>query len=288
MNRTRLAHNDTTPQACLHAETSQAIMRLAPSPTTVFVVASAAISRRFAAPRLIFPDELPVSEPLDEGSFDGPNPSGATGFWTVYDDLATEDNLGKASRGEPTTSFLSTSMILRADGQTSRGSDFIKGRWELEKQDGRRRLLMTLRAPLLREELRYEGLLLRLSTDGEPLPSEDAADDQRLDNELRAVGRCSRWDIGADAPRLIKNSTFSMIKIQVRRSGRPLPPSLAKNPVMRVSLSASPPLTAGGPHAAHTVDQAVFAAARPRGGAAAAGDGARVRRRRCGRPAQAA
>ena len=124
-----------TPQACVHAETSQAIMRLAPSPTTVFVVASAAISRRFAAPRLIFPDELPVSEPLDEGSFDGPNPSGATGFWTVYDDLATEDNLGKASRGEPTTSFLSTSMILRADGQTSRGSDFIKGRWELEKQE---------------------------------------------------------------------------------------------------------------------------------------------------------
>lgn len=170
---------------------------------------------------MIFPDELSTSEPLDEGTFDGTNPPGAIGFWTVFDDLATEDNLGKASRGEPTPSLLSTNMVLRADGQTSRGSDFIKGRWELKKQDSRRRLLMTLRAPTLREELQYDGLLLRLSTDGEA--SEDEADEPRLDNELRVVGRCSRWDISAGRPQLIKNSTFSMIKIEVRRSGRPRP-----------------------------------------------------------------
>ena len=59
---------------------------------------------------------------LDEGTFDGTNPPGAIGFWTVFDDIATEDYLGKASRGEPTPSLLSTNMVLRADGQTSRGS----------------------------------------------------------------------------------------------------------------------------------------------------------------------
>lgn len=200
-------------------------MRLGSSSSpTVLLVATAAISRRCFAPRLIFPDELPsISAPPDEGSFDGPNPPGATGFWTVFDDLATEDNLGKASRGEPTTSFLSTNMVLRADGQTSRGSDFIRGRWELEKEETRKRLRMTLRAPTLREELRYDGLLLRLSTDGGPLiggPSEDETDDElRLDKELRVVGRCSRWDVrAADAPRLLKNSTFSMIKIEVDRT----------------------------------------------------------------------
>ena len=89
--------------------------------------------------------------------------------------------------------MVSARIILRADGQTSRGSDFPGGEWTLSNEPdeagggtSRWRMRLVLRSRLLRQELRYEGLFFGVQSqaqDPEQVPPSI---------ELRVVGQASR------------------------------------------------------------------------------------------------
>ena len=129
----------------------------------------------------IFPSEdggqRAAAEPRVKLPLESAQPPALVGFYSVYDDLASEDALASMADGGPTASIFSATMVLRADGQTSRGSEFPGGSWAAAERDGRVRLSMTLRAGRARaEERRYDGLVLEFEAppdfddDGEAPP----------------------------------------------------------------------------------------------------------------------
>lgn len=173
------------------------------------------------------------------------------GFWTIYDNLATADALNAMSAGdEMSDSFLSASIVLRADGSVSRGSDFPGGVWSLQSVRAAvdagtaspasreaARLRMVLESRLLRQEWRYEGLAFQLELPQEPMDASrgGVAPDAptQVTRSLRVVGNASRWDVSdADAPRRIETEGsigpdaefFSMVKKEVDR--RKLTPTI--------------------------------------------------------------
>ena len=207
----------------------------------------------------IFPDDVSGrpqggSNPLSAGGlFPGDDTSGEAaqqpaslgpqdlvGFWTIFDDLATEDTMNQVAKGgSAKMSLFSAPLILRADGQTSRGSDFPGGEWSLSSEVGsdgvtRRRLSIILRSRLLRQEWRYEGLLFALELDsgmpgsfeelsagasGAQPPSPPPPLSPPSAPQVRVVGQSNRWDMSdPNAPKVLgKPSSFSMVKKEVDR-----------------------------------------------------------------------
>ena len=161
------------------------------------------------------------------------------GFWTIYDEQASQDAMGRMTTGAEVGSIFSSRMVLRADGQTSRGSDFPGGNWELvsEESSRRKRMRLTLRNRAKREEWRYDGLVFWLETSAAP-PGVDPSDllaksvleasagvaevgeeDPKL--ELRVVGKAGRWDMSDEgAARRLGEGRFSMIKLDVSVASR--------------------------------------------------------------------
>ena len=136
--------------------------------------------------------------------------------------------MNRAARQEPDgpNSIMSASIVLRADGFTSRGSEFTRGTWQVEPQEARRRLSITLEARALQEEIRYDGLLVKLDTAETGMAQALAAalptatpQDELPQTELRVVGQASRYKVGGEGePELLKRTAFSMIKLEVDRS----------------------------------------------------------------------
>ena len=180
--------------------------------------------------------------PEDGGTGAGPATRSANlgtqdlvGFWTVYDEQSSQDAMSRIAAGQQAGSIFSSRMVLRADGQTSRGSDFPGGSWELLSVEGRKRLRLTLRNRAKREEWRYDGLVFWLDVgdleggdpadlaaalnvaSGDTAGNGEAATEKKL--ELRAVGKATRWDVKDEtSPRLLGEGRFSMIKLDVDRS----------------------------------------------------------------------
>ena len=200
-------------------------------PLFLGILSAASLGRHRPCQLSIFPGDSTTAAP-PSGDFDGPNPPAVTGFWTIYDDLAMEDSLNRAARQEPDgpNSLMSASIVLRADGFTSRGSDFTQGRWRVEAQEARRRLIITLEARAQQEEIHYDGLLVKLDTAetgiaqalAAALPEMGAGSaEERPQMELRVVGQASRYRVGGEgepALVLLKSTAFSMIKLEVDRS----------------------------------------------------------------------
>jgi hypothetical protein len=156
------------------------------------------------------------------------------GFWKIYDSQVADDALsGMAAGGEPRSIF-SAPIVLRADGQTSRGSDFPGGEWSVEDEvssktgETLRRVQITLRSRRIRQEWRYVGLavgvqLPSLRSDGEEAAAAEAvAGDSSSPSaaiDLRVVGQSSRWDVAdPSAPKQLGETTsFSMVKTPVDR-----------------------------------------------------------------------
>ena len=89
---------------------------------------------------MIFPGASPESEPEPGAALTMEQVEARTvGFWTIYDELATEDALNALSEGAQVSKLFSTNMVLRADGQASRGSDFPGGSWSIVVDGARRR-----------------------------------------------------------------------------------------------------------------------------------------------------
>lgn len=157
-----------------------------------------------------------------------------TGFWTIYDELAMQDSLNVVSDGGPmNTPLFSTNMVLRVDGQASRGSDFPGGEWSLVEDGIRRRLKMVLRNRRLQQERRYDGLLFSLSmADPEAMPqdelvkaamgSDDGAGAVDGSSTLRIVGTVTTWNVtspnGEGAVMIGDKVSFSMVKLAVDRT----------------------------------------------------------------------
>lgn len=220
--------------------------------THATAAAAAAAGVRSQRPSMsVFPEEpgaAPTPPPAAPARL---SRESAIGFWTIYDDLAAEDALNDMAAGDNFKSTLSSSIVLRADGQTSRGSAFPGGEWTLEQgpmggAEGaslRWRLRMRLRSQLLREELRYDGLLFGLQSMELPPPGRGAAAGAEAvaaalsanqgsqgsasdEIELRIVGNASRWDIKDEgAPQMVGECrAFSMLKKNVDR--RKLTPTI--------------------------------------------------------------
>ena len=203
-------------------------------PLLLGILSAASVGRHRPCRLQIFPgDAVPTAAVAPpSGDFDGANPPAVTGFWTIYDDVAMEDSMNRAARQEPEgpNSMMSASIVLRADGFTSRGSEFTRGTWRVEEQGARRRLLITLEARALQEEIRYDGLLVKLDTAetgmaqalAAALPKGSAPQDEEIPKtELRVVGQASRYRLGGEGfeeggePELMKTTAFSMIKLEV-------------------------------------------------------------------------
>ena len=201
-------------------------------PLFLGILSAASVGRHRPCRLQIFPGDSPAAVAPPSGDFDGPNPPAVTGFWTIYDDVAMEDSMNRAARQEPEgpNSMMSASIVLRADGFTSRGSEFTRGTWEVEEQGARRRLRITLEARALQEEIRYDGLLVKLDTAetgmaqalAAALPKGSAPQDEEIPKtELRVVGQASRYRLGGEGfeeggePELMKTTAFSMIKLEV-------------------------------------------------------------------------
>ena len=145
------------------------------------------------------------------------------GFWTIYDEQSSEDAACREAAGEDPGSIFSSNMVLRADGQTSRGSDFPGGSWMVVNEEGsaRRQLRLTLRNRACGQEWRYDGLLFWLEIP--ELPGEinprDPAGSSKPREQLRAIGKADHWNVAdAAAPKLLGQATFSMFKLDVDRS----------------------------------------------------------------------
>ena len=151
------------------------------------------------------------------------------GFWQIFDEQASVDSLNALAMGDSPGTVFSSTIVLRADGQTSRGSDFPGGTWEFSEAmapDGRtrKRLKIVLRSRLLREEWRYDGLIFGLQEDTEtPLGEAKGVATQSSAEapiEIRVVGKATRWDVSdEDAPTAVGDeaSSFSMTKKDVDR-----------------------------------------------------------------------
>ncbi len=188
---------------------------------------------RSPAPRAgLFPDSSsqPEVAPLSKQDL--------VGFWTVYDDLAADDASKLLDAGQEPDSMFSATMVLRADGKTSRGSEFPGGEWSIVEKKGRKALRATLRNRARREEWKLDGTLFRVSLDAvlkleremkrelrdpadaglqAPEPASPAADGMGS-LQLRVVGNASRWDVSDPAaPALLSASDFSMVKMEVDR-----------------------------------------------------------------------
>mmetsp|Transcript_56002 Transcript_56002/g.121915 ORF Transcript_56002/g.121915 Transcript_56002/m.121915 type:complete len:258 (+) Transcript_56002:284-1057(+) len=143
------------------------------------------------------------------------------GFWKIFDDLAWNDALKDKTAGANPSSFFSETMVLRADGQTSRGSDFSGGEWKVVEMNSQRRLWMTLRNKLQRIEWRYDGLFLTVRM---PEFSKGAVKDNEPNDqptwELQVIGKASPWNVSsAEAPvQLGEQRSFSMVKVVVDRT----------------------------------------------------------------------
>jgi len=201
---------------------------------------ASALPRRLPPPCLqLFPDGAAARSPPPPPPL---LPRDLVGFWTVYDDLAADDSLAAVSSGDSPTSLFSSRMVLRADGQTSRGSDFPGGEWELTTAPSgegkqRKRLRATLRSRKLRQELRLDGLVFRLDMGsvellersvgspaapaGNDAPPTSAGDEAPAPPPLqvRVVGKSSRWDVASPAsPVLLGRGDFSMVRLEVDRT----------------------------------------------------------------------
>ena len=202
-------------------------------PLFLGILSAASVGRHRPCRLQIFPGDSPAAVAPPSGDFDGPNPPAVTGFWTIYDDVAMEDSMNRAARQEPEgpNSMMSASIVLRADGFTSRGSEFTRGTWEVEEQGARRRLRITLEARALQEEIRYDGLLVKLDTAETGMAQALAAalpkgsqEEAIPQTELRVVGQASRYRVGGEGfeegsePELMKTTAFSMIKLEVHRT----------------------------------------------------------------------
>ena len=148
----------------------------------------------------------------------------------MYDDLAAADSLNAFAAGDSApVSMFSASMVLRADGRTSRGSDFPGGTWDLqlepnEKGEKRWRMYITLMSKLLQQELHYEGLFFGLQStdnDADENPDNDTPPAEAAEVvpefELRVLGQSKRWNVSGGGRELMEESSFSMIKMEVDR-----------------------------------------------------------------------
>ena len=192
--------------------------------TSLLLAASPRWPRCVSSPRSsIFPDDddggsaSSAASPPSTGSV--LSRDSAIGFWSIYDDLAASDALNTLAAGGDPSSMVSARIVLRADGQTSRGSDFPGGEWTLRNEPdeagsgtSRWRMRLVLRSRLLRQELRYEGLFFGVQSqaqDPEQAPPSI---------ELRVVGQASRWDTSGAAPKSLGSAGFSMLKMDVDRA----------------------------------------------------------------------
>jgi hypothetical protein len=226
-------------------------------PLFLGILSAASVGRHRPCRLQIFPGDSPAAVAPPSGDFDGPNPPAVTGFWTIYDDVAMEDSMNRAARQEPEgpNSMMSASIVLRADGFTSRGSEFTRGTWQVEEQGDRRRLRITLEARALQEEIRYDGLLVKLDTAetgmaqvlAAALPKGAAAREEAIpQTELRVVGQASRYRVGGEGfeeggePELMKTTAFSMIKLEVHRTTLTLSPDPDPDPDPNPDLNPNP------------------------------------------------
>jgi len=196
---------------------------------TTALICFTAPARRFGAPRLqLFPDEAETSPSPDTPELNVTKES-LVGFWQVFDDQASEDAINSMATGGSPAALFSSTIVLRADGQTSRGSDFPGGTWSLREvasADGgtRKRLAIELRSRLRRQEWRYDGLLIGLQQSEPPVPEMDSSSESTPASaapqiELRVVGTAARWDTtDEEAPAAMgKPAAFSMRRIEVDR-----------------------------------------------------------------------
>jgi hypothetical protein len=186
---------------------------------------------RARRPLLLFPEAV-GPEPEETGSLEVLQAE-TTGFWTIYDELAVQDSVAMVAGGGPMSSALfSTNMVLRADGQASRGSAFPGGEWSIVEDGGRRRLKMVLRSRLLQQERRYDGLLFSLSmSEGQSMPQDAVAKasmggdglgaSQDGSPSLRVVGTVTAWNStspNSEGGIMIGGSaSFSMVKLALDR-----------------------------------------------------------------------
>ena len=195
---------------------------------TLLLASTSRLPRCSVPPRAsLFPDDDDAAVPAPAA---GPMLSRdkAFGFWTIYDELAANDALNAMANGGTPSSMVSASIILRADGQTSRGCDFPGGEWTLsnEPEAGRGdetrrwRMRITLRSRLLREEWRYEGLFFGMEQQivSSTAAGGGAAAVAASKLELRVVGQATRWDTSGDAPKQIGDAGFSMVKQELDHS----------------------------------------------------------------------
>lgn len=199
---------------------------------TVLATALTLCTPRARRSLLIFPEAV-GPEPEEAGSFEELQ-ADATGFWTIYDELAVQDSVAMVAEGGPTSAALfSTNMVLRADGQASRGSAFPGGEWSIVEDGIRRRLKMVLRSRLLQQERRYDGLLFSLSmSDGQSMP-QDAVFQASMGGDglaagqdglpsLRVVGTVTAWNSTSPnlegAVMIGEPASFSMVKLALDRT----------------------------------------------------------------------
>ena len=177
---------------------------------------------RAPPPTLLFPGEPDVA----------PTPctrDQLVGFWTVYDELAPSDALNLVAAGGSPRSMFGASMVLRADGKTSRGSEYPGGSWTLQPRDGKRHLCMTLYSRLKQQELRYDGIVLRVAFEPSAVTGEvEGAVEETLSGieadaaalaGLRVVGRVTKWDVSdGEGKQLGGEEPFSMVQLEVNRT----------------------------------------------------------------------
>ncbi|KAL1504101.1 hypothetical protein AB1Y20_010511 [Prymnesium parvum] len=194
-----------------------------------------ASARTRAACAAIFPEDGEPAAAAEGRRRVGLEAKEMVGFWTVYDDLAMEDALGRMAYGASAGSIFSSRVVLRADGQISRGSNFPGGEWTLcgESEGGRKRMRLTLLNKAERQEWRYDGLVFWLEL-GADLPAEGlgslghapptagggggGAGSQASTCELRVIGTTERWDVSSLTPTMMTKGRFSMVKLEVNRT----------------------------------------------------------------------
>mmetsp|Transcript_155256 Transcript_155256/g.275355 ORF Transcript_155256/g.275355 Transcript_155256/m.275355 type:complete len:410 (+) Transcript_155256:99-1328(+) len=141
----------------------------------------------------LFPDE-PLNQKKAIDRTQALSHAELTGFWRITDPLATADGLQQAAKdGDFDRNMISTNMVLRADNQTSRGSDFPGGRWWTykDKDTGTARLAMVLKSKRLKQEIHYDGLMYIFEMD---VPKPPPVDCSRMSFEERLAESKLAWE----------------------------------------------------------------------------------------------
>ena len=99
----------------------------------------------------------------------------------------------------------------------------------MQPRDGKRHLCMTLYSRLKQQELRYDGLVLRVAFEPSAVTGEvEGAEEGKLSGieadaaalaGLRVVGRVTKWDVSdGEGKQLGGEEPFSMVQVEVNRT----------------------------------------------------------------------